>query len=109
MDSPRLGSCPDGVRPINTKLDCGSELAPRSQLLLLWHRHRMVQMRTRIMNQYVVALNEGVRRKKALWRPEGAQLESLVRGQFFPIFGTRPRKSDSCDPRETRVHIFLSR
>ena len=27
---------------------------------LLWHRHRMVQMRTRIMNQlHVVALNEG--------------------------------------------------
>src|SRR2546428_1806397 len=39
---------------------------------LLWHRHRMVQMRTRIMNQlHVVALNEGVRRKKALWRPAG--------------------------------------
>src|SRR5256712_8439559 len=37
---------------------------------LLWHRHRMVQMRTRIMNQlHVLALNEGVRRKKALWRP----------------------------------------
>src|SRR5205809_6027604 len=33
---------------------------------LLWHRHRMVQMRTRIMNQlHVLALNEGVRRKKA--------------------------------------------
>ena len=47
---------------------------------LLWHRHRMVQMRTRIMNQlHVVALNEGVRRKKALWRPAGrAQLGSLV-------------------------------
>ena len=47
---------------------------------LLWHRHRLVQMRTRIMNQLqVVALNEGVRRKKALWRPAGrAQLESLV-------------------------------
>ena len=47
---------------------------------LLWHRHRLVQMRTRIMNQlHVVALNEGVRRKKALWRPAGrAQLESLV-------------------------------
>jgi len=45
---------------------------------LLWHRHRLVQMRTRIMNQlHVVALNEGVRRKKALWRPAGrAQLES---------------------------------
>jgi transposase len=46
---------------------------------LLWHRHRLVQMRTRIMNQlHVVALNEGVRRKKALWRPAGrSQLESL--------------------------------
>src|SRR2546430_5020640 len=39
---------------------------------LLWHRHRLVQMRTRIMNQlHVLALNEGVRRKKALWRPVG--------------------------------------
>ena len=47
---------------------------------LLWHRHRLVQMRTRIMNQlHVVALNEGVRRKKALWRPAGRkELESLV-------------------------------
>src|SRR5437763_9677814 len=46
---------------------------------LLWHRHRLVQMRTRIMNQlHVVALNEGVRRKKALWRPAGrSELESL--------------------------------
>src|SRR5947209_9322795 len=33
---------------------------------LLWHRHRLVQMRTRVMNQlHVLALNEGVRRKKA--------------------------------------------
>jgi len=47
---------------------------------LLWHRHRLVQMRTRVMNQlHVVALNEGVRRKKALWRPAGrSELESLV-------------------------------
>jgi transposase len=37
-------------------------------------------MRTRIMNQlHVVALNEGVRRKKALWRPAGrSELESLL-------------------------------
>src|SRR6476620_11911315 len=36
-------------------------------------------MRTRVMNQLqVVALNEGVRRKKALWRPAGRnELESL--------------------------------
>jgi transposase len=47
---------------------------------LLWHRHRLVQMRTRVMNQlHVVALNEGLRRKKALWRPAGrAQLTSLA-------------------------------
>src|SRR3981189_3809766 len=39
---------------------------------LLWHRHRLVQMRTLVMNQlHVVALNEGLRRKKALWRPGG--------------------------------------
>jgi transposase len=46
---------------------------------LLGHRHRLVQMRTRVMNQlHVVALNEGLRRKKALWQPAGRnQLESL--------------------------------
>ena len=48
---------------------------------LLWHRHRLVQMRTRIMNQlHAVAMNEGVRRKKGLWSKSGrAQLESLPR------------------------------
>jgi len=47
---------------------------------LLWHRHRMVQMRTRVMNQlHVVPLNEGLRRKKALWRPAGRkELESIA-------------------------------
>ena len=47
---------------------------------LLWHRHRLVQMQTRLRNQlHAVALNEGVRLKKRLWRPKGrAQLESLV-------------------------------
>jgi transposase len=46
---------------------------------LLWHRHRMVQMRTRIMNQLqAVALNEGLRCKKRLWRERGRQqLESF--------------------------------
>src|SRR3954464_1536048 len=34
---------------------------------LLWHRHRMVQARTRIMNQLqAVALNEGLRCKKGV-------------------------------------------
>jgi transposase len=46
---------------------------------LLWHRHRMVQVRTRIMNQLqAVALNEGLRCNKRLWREAGrAQLEAL--------------------------------
>jgi transposase len=41
---------------------------------LLWHRHRMVQARTRLMNQLqAVALNEGLRSKKRLWREAGRQ------------------------------------
>ena len=57
---------------------------------LLWHRHRLVQMRTRLMNQlHVVALNEGLRRKKALWRPPGrSELESLV---LAPWASRRPQ------------------
>jgi transposase len=36
---------------------------------LLWPRHRLVQARTRIMNQLqAIALNEGLRCKKRLWR-----------------------------------------
>ncbi len=40
----------------------------------------MVQMRTRLMNQLqAIALNEGVRRKKRLWREAGRkQLESFA-------------------------------
>jgi transposase len=51
---------------------------------LLWHRHRMVQTRTRIMNQLQAgALNEGLRYKKKLWRESGRQqLESLPLGPW---------------------------
>jgi transposase len=49
---------------------------------LLWHRHRMVQARTRIMNQLqAVALNEGLRCKKRLWRERGRNHSSLLRGR----------------------------
>jgi len=46
---------------------------------LLWHRHRLVQMRTRILNQLqAVAMNEGKRWKKRLWNKQGrAQLQNL--------------------------------
>ena len=45
----------------------------------LWPRHRMVQARTRAMNQLqAVALNEGLRCKKKLWREHGReQLEAF--------------------------------
>src|SRR5229473_390768 len=47
---------------------------------LLWHRHRLVQMRTRVKNQLQsIAMNEGVRRQSRLWsKPGRAQLESFV-------------------------------
>ena len=48
---------------------------------LLWHGHRLVQMRTRIMNQLqALAMNEGQRRKKKLWSEAGrSQLEMCIR------------------------------
>jgi transposase len=47
---------------------------------LLWHRHRMVQMRTRIMNQLqALAMNEGKRWKSKLWsKPGRAEFEKLA-------------------------------
>jgi transposase len=47
---------------------------------LLWHRHRLVQMRTRIMNQLqAVAMNEGKRLKHRLWSEPGrVQLEQFL-------------------------------
>jgi transposase len=46
---------------------------------LLWHRHRLVQMRTRVMNQLqAIAMNEGVRRNRGLWSKQGRmQLEAF--------------------------------
>jgi transposase len=57
-------------------------LSPENRDLrqLLWHRHRLVQMRTRIMNQlHALAMNEGYRWKKKLFSEQGrAQLEKLA-------------------------------
>src|ERR1700721_935193 len=58
---------------------------------LSWHRHRMVQARTRIMNQLqAVALNEGLRCKKKLWREKGRQ--QLEAFRLAP--GARRRRED---------------
>jgi transposase len=56
---------------------------------LLWHRHRLVQMSTRVMNQlHVVALNEGLRRKKGASKwcdPGGVSEVSLLSERELPI------------------------
>jgi len=46
---------------------------------LLLHRHRLVGMQTRVMNQLqAIAMNEGLRGKKGLWSKKGrARLESF--------------------------------
>jgi transposase len=69
---------------------------------LLWHRHRLVQMRTRVKNQLqAIAMNEGLRRQKGLWsKPGRAQLEAL---QLAP-WSARRRQDllellDRMDPR----------
>jgi transposase len=69
---------------------------------LMLHRHRFVQMRTRVMNQLqAVAMNEGVRRKRGLWTKQGrAELESLS----LPSWTSRRRQEllellDRFDPR----------
>jgi len=69
---------------------------------LLWHRHRLVQMRTRIMNQLqAVAMNEGYRWKKKPFSGKGrAQLEKLS----LASWASRRRKEllellDQLDPK----------
>src|SRR5438046_7398241 len=49
---------------------------------LLWHRHRLVQMRTRIMNQLtVLALDEGVAGKEGMGPAAGrGELQAVGRG-----------------------------
>lgn len=68
---------------------------------LLWHRHRLVQMRSRVMNQLqAIAMNEGVRRKRGLWTQKGrAELEALS----LPAWTSRRREEllallDRLDP-----------
>lgn len=56
------------------------DMGNRDLRQLLWHRHRLVQMRTRVQNQLqAIALNAGIRRKKRLWSQAGReQLQALV-------------------------------
>jgi transposase len=50
---------------------------------LVLHRHRLVQMRTRVMNQLqAVAMSEGLRKRRALWSKAG--LEQLLGLELMP-------------------------
>ena len=57
---------------------------------LLWHRHRLVQMRTRILNQLqAVAMNEGIQRRGGLRSEESRKrLERLP----LPPWATQRRQ-----------------
>jgi len=83
------------------------DAANRDLRQLPWHRHRLVQMRTRVMNQlHVVALNEGLRRKKASWRPAGRnELESLKLAPWasLPCTTTAAQTPDDCLRAHTRT------
>ena len=77
---------------------------------LLWHRHRLVQMRTRIMNQLqAVAMNEGYRWKKKLFSAKGrALLEKLA----LAPWASRRRKEllellDQLDPKIAELTTAL--
>ena len=73
---------------------------------LLWHRHRMVQARTRIMNQLqAVALNEGLRCKKRLWRDtDGSNWKSFRVGSVGqPATARSAGAAGSTDSDDCRV------
>jgi transposase len=69
---------------------------------LLWHRHRLVQLRTRIMNQrQAVAMNEGYRWKKKLFSEKG---RGLLEKLSLALWASRRRKEllellDQLDPK----------
>src|ERR1700726_4731713 len=79
---------------------------------LLWHRHRLVQMRTRIMNQLqAVAMNEGYRWKKKLFSEKGRGL--LEKLPLAP-WASRRRKEllellDQLDPKIAELTAAVER
>jgi hypothetical protein len=61
-----------------------SSLEDRDLQQLLWHRHRVVQMRTRVLNQLqAIAMNEGIQRRGGLRSVQGRKrLEQLPLGPW---------------------------
>ena len=83
--APRLWACtsPTGLGQLLLENNFPRMWAPSPEnhdlRQLLWHWHRLVHMRTRIMNQLqALAMNEGTRWKKRLWSEQGrSQLEKI--------------------------------
>jgi transposase len=79
---------------------------------LLWHRHRLVQMRTRIMNQLqTIALNEGYRWKKKLFSTQG---RTLLEELPLAPWASRRRKEllqllDQLDPKISELTAAVER
>jgi transposase len=79
---------------------------------LLWHRHRLVQMRTRIMNQLqAVAMNEGYRWKKKLFSEKG---RGLLEKLSLAPWASRRRKEllellDQLDPKIAELTAAVER
>ena len=77
---------------------------------LLWHRHRLVQMRTRVMNQLqAVAMNEGYRWKKKLFSERG---RGLLEKLSLAPWASRRRKEllellDQLDPKIAELTAAL--
>ena len=77
---------------------------------LLWHRHRLVQMRTRIMNQLqAVAMNEGYRWKKKLFSEQG---RGLLEKLSLAPWASRRRKEllellDQLDPKTAELTALV--
>ncbi len=68
--------------------------AQRDTRQLLLHRHRLVQMRTRIKNQLQhLALNHGIQKKYKLWTKAGRQLLEQL-----PLQGWTARRRDDLLP-----------
>jgi hypothetical protein len=64
---------------------------------MLWHRHRMVQARPRMMNQLqALALNEALRCKKKLWAFKTHQMLSLRSLAFILASAIRRARALSC-------------
>jgi len=73
---------------------------------LLWHRHRLVQMRTRIMNQLqALAMNEGQRRKKKLWSAQDEpSWKACARYLGLPASPGSARAAGPHEPHDPRIN-----